>query len=367
MADSANSDQTLIRIAVFGITVSIMCTIMISALVVDTGSDYDYDEIQGYRSDLVQFSGESMLNQSPWVLKHVYTPWDPGMGTDGHVDSDHWLFGEDKTSEYSDVGKSADIHLDPDRKSTRTIGYTEGVTTQDVVTGTKSWYIESPVFKGQPLAISKLISVFSDPYERSTVSLNAWNYTGYRYVFDPTLPFTSGTAGDHTSTVDGSLSLVWYIYNQQQGLSGGLDIYGGEVLLGSYSTTDIIAAYDTASGYATTYDFDFEGTHLTLSIRFDQDRIEEGATLWEAWNDGDWSMAISSLSAGNFFDITNSSAFTVTAGSMIDTFIKIFTFDVPSIDNPWMDLIMWLIVALPMMVALLCITLRLVNGFRVIG
>lgn len=51
---------------------------------------------------------------------------------------------------------------------------------------------------------------------------------------------------------------------------------------------------------------------------------------------------------------------------MIKTFIQILTFSTPSIDNPWMDMVLWLIVGLPMMLALLCVTLRLINGFRVI-
>ena len=36
------------------------------------------------------------------------------------------------------------------------------------------------------------------------INTHSWNYTGYRYVFDPTLPFANeGEEG--TSTVDGSL------------------------------------------------------------------------------------------------------------------------------------------------------------------
>lgn len=365
--DNASGDQILIRIAVFGITVSILCTILISALVVDaTSGDYSYDEVSEYRADLVDFSGETMLNQSPWVLTHVYTPWDPSTDPASHTDADGWLYGEDV--EYDYTGKAADIRLDSGQKSSVALTYTEDVSTYRVVSGTKWWYYEGHrnIFESAASWISDVVSNFSDPYEYENRTASQWNYTGYRYVFDPTLPFTSGSASDHVSTVDGALSLVWYTYNGQEGLSGGLDIYGGEVLLASYSATDIVADYDSTSGYATTYDFNFQGTHLTLSVRFDQDVIEAGTTLMQAWTEGDWSMAISSLSAGNFFDIDNSNAFSVTAGSMIDTFIQIFTFDVPSIDNPWMDLIMWLIVALPMMVALLCITLRLVNGFRVI-
>ena len=73
-------------------------------------------------------------------------------------------------------------------------------------------------------------------------------------------------------------------------------------------------------------------------------------------------MAIASASAGNFFDVENSNAFSVTAGSAFDTFIKIYTFDYPEFENGWVNFIMWLLVGLPMTMGLLFITLRLVGG-----
>lgn len=365
-------DGLLVKIAVWGIAISMIATVMISVLVVSDGSDYSNDEINAYRDDLIRFSGESMLNQSPWVLSHVYTPWDPSTSAADHVDPDGWLYGSEITDYAiggeSQLKKSADIRLDPGQKSSVPLTYTSDAAEFTVKSGTKWWYYQG-IF-GSTALISDIVAQFKDPYEYATISADNWNYTGYRYVFDPTLPFTAANtdeSGDvKTSTRDGALSLVWYNYGGQEGLSGGLDVYGGNVLLASYSASDIIAGYQSASGYATTYDFDFQGTILTLSIRFDQNVIESGTTLMQAWTAGDWSMAISSASAGNFFDIDDSNAFSVTAGGMISTFIQIFTFSLPSISNAWMDLILWLIVGLPMTIAMLCITLRLVNGFRVI-
>ena len=75
-------------------------------------------------------------------------------------------------------------------------------------------------------------------------------------------------------------------------------------------------------------------------------------------------MAVSSVSAGNFFDITGSTSFASTAGGMIETFSKIFTFNFRT-GNGIIDLVLWIMVSLPMMMAMLCIALKLVNGFRV--
>ena len=367
-ADS--SDATLMKVAIFGITVSLICTVMISVMIAGEGGDYDYDAIQGYRNELVEFSGESMLNQTPWVLKHVYTPWNESVDPTDHTTEDGWLWG-DEIKDYPGLDSSAQIRLDPTQKSTVLLGYTEDRIQYTQVDGYHFWSSKNggvwqylnyvvPVEKMMNWAgVSSEITSFHSP--------NNWNFTGYRYVFDPTLPFSATNPGGTTiGTRDGSLSLVWYSFGGQEGLSGGLDVYGGDILLASYSATDIIGDYRTESGYATVYDFDFQGTHLNLSIRFDADVIEGGKSLMQAWTEGNWSMAISSLSAGNFFDIEGSTSFTATAGNMIHTFIQIYTFNTPSIDNPWMDVLLWLIVGLPMTMAMALITLRLINGFRVL-
>lgn len=362
MADDGG-DKLLVKIAVFGIAMSFMATLMVSVVFVEGNGDYDYDEIQSYRDELISFTGESMLNSTPWVLTAVYTPWVSTDGTDGHIDPDGWLYGQSIT-DYSYIGKSADIRLDPDQKSAVPITQAESSLTYKYETGYKWW---ASNFDGDGLSIGGKIAqkLGFNVTETETETANIWNYTGYRYYFDPTLPFNDQSGGG-TSTRDGALSLVWYSYNGQEGLSGGLDVYGGNVLLASYSAADIIADYNSSSGYATSYEFNFEGTILNLSIRFDAETINVGVPLMQAWTQGDWSMAISSVSAGNFFDIDSSTSFTTSAGSMIKTFIKIYTFDMPEMGNSVANYILWMLVGLPMTMAILCITLRLVNGFRVI-
>lgn len=356
---SYGDDATLMKIAVFGLAMSIICTLGIQIMFVETG-DYDYDEIQAYKNELISFSGDTMINNSPWVLVSVYTPWQPGFPS-SNID-DGWLYGQ--SIEYADIGKAADIKMDPNQKSSVPITYTREAASFQQQSGTE-WWADIPVINwiGSSLGF--------DPYTYTTVVANNWNYTGYRYVLDPTLPFAEDP--DTASPRDGSLSLVWYSFNGQEGLSGGLDIYGGRsgasgdvIRLASYSATDIITAYNEYSSYATVYDFDFEGTHLNLSIRFDPAIIDSGIPLMQAWTEGNWSFAISSISAGNFLDIENSTSYTDTMGSMLDTFIKIYTFNLPNFGNEWAAMILWLMVGLPMTIALLCVTMRLMNAIKIL-
>ena len=48
-------------------------------------------------------------------------------------------------------------------------------------------------------------------------------------------------------------------------------------------------------------------------------------------------------------------------GGMLNTFVKIYSFDMPEFNNPWASMMLWLMVGLPMTIAMLCVTLRLVK------
>lgn len=382
---AGGDDNTLIKVAVFGVAFSMLVTIMLTFFAAGT-SDYDYDVIKGYQSDLAEFAGDSMLNDTPWILTHVYTPFEPDNTRPedygDHVDEAGWLYGDDITN-YPGIGTSAGtdkrgIRLDKGNVSNQMLSIGEQ-TDWSYVSG-KAWYAGGNPY-GIKLNTSStgwgffegLKTGFGIGYGGSgdiytSGSANNWNYSGYRYVFDPTLPFSS-----EGSSKDGMLSIVWYKTDTDTGISGGLDIYDShlhkygtaadDVKLGSISASKIIQDYTSGAGYTSTYNFDFEGTTLHLSLRFDPDVLSKYPSLRAAWDDGAWSIAISTVSAGNFFDVQNSTAFVDTAGSMIDTFIQIYTFEYPKFENdPFLNIVMWLMVGLPMTMAMLLVTMRLVGG-----
>lgn len=375
MADGSG-ERTLIKVAIFCIAMSVVSTCVVTLFVQGT-SDYDYDTINAYRSQLTEFSGGQLINDNPWVLNGVYTPFTPGTIPDSeipnHIENDNgqsigWLYGR-KITNYPYLGEATGIKLDPKQKSNQllTVGNPYDY---EYRTGASWWngnndlgvtLLNADVVRW--LSRTTGIGDIDDDYGYETVSgsANNWNYTGYRYVFDPVLPFSS-----QASARDGRLSLVWYQIPTDTGLSGALEIYGGkdqsQIRLGRISSAEIITAFRSTAGYSQVFDFNFEGTHLNLTIQFDPTVYNSFSSLQDAWDAGSWSMAISTASAGNFFDIDNSNAFNVTTGSMLDTFISIYTFDYPHFENSWVEFIMWILVGLPMTLGLLFITMRLVGG-----
>lgn len=375
-------DNQLMKVAVFCIAFSIFSTCIASMYILGSG-DYDYDTISAYKSDLVDFSGGQLVNDTPWVLTSVFTPFTPGTvpdeEIDQHIEYDRgrttgWLYGE-KITDYPGIGEAVDIKLDPNQKSNQllTVG---NPYSWKFETG-REWWAGDNQYGIDLSEAGKFAIAFWDYFTTGAAdatdtsgygivynsgTANNWAYTGYRYVFDPTLPFSG-----QGSVSDGRLSLVWYDIVTESGLSGALEIYSDsnheQILLGRISATDILSAFQTTTGYASVFDFKFEGTTLNLVIRFSPTVYNNYSSLKEAWDAGAWSLAISSPSAGNFFDVENSNAFSITAGSAFDTFIDIFTFKTPTfINDPWAAVLLWLICGLPMTLGLLCVTMRLVGG-----
>lgn len=377
MAGDSNAESTLIKIAIFCIAMSVMSTCLVAMYIQGTG-DYDYDTINAYRSELTDFTGGQLVNDNPWVLNGVYTAFTPGVIPDSeipdHIERDGnrttgWLYGE-KITDYPYLGQVADIKLDPNKKSNQLL--TVGNPVDYSFQNGRSWWnggnewgitiLDADLVRNYAtkFAWDGITEDYGYEYEYGTV--DNWVYSGFRYTFDPVLPFQDSQA----SSKDGRLSLVWYEIPNDTGLSGALEIYAGkdheQVKLGRISANDIINTFRSTEGYVQVFDFNFEGTHLNLTIRFDPTVYNNYSTLQDAWDNGSWAMAISSASAGNFFDIDNSNAFNVTAGSVFDTFIQIYTFDYPHFENSWVEFVMWLLVGLPMTLGLLFITMRLIGG-----
>ena len=351
LTSSNGGGENFTGLAVMCATYTIIITLLLSILLpASAAAEYSFEQVYAERQELSEYTGGSITSSTPWTLEAVYTPW--VVGEDYNVSDSGWLYGS-KVEPYTLDGTTYTgetiIRLDPTQKSSVPLNNTVERATFTVT--------DDYGFFGNIGAW--LVSIFTlgsidlvSPYDK-TVSYPVWNFTGFRYEFQPMLPFQSGS-----SSVDGELSIVWYSLpgSGAEGIDGGLVIYGRDnVLLASYSSVDIIADYNMASGYSTKYTLDFEGTPVDLNIRFDPEVTSGIMSAEQAWTEGKWTLAVSTASAGNFIDLANSSSYTTSLGNMIDTFIDIFTFKMPT-TNPYYSAVLWLLVGLPaeMSILLFC-------------
>lgn len=349
-SSDGSSDGLFFRVAIFATVLSITVTALFSIILPGVTTEYSYEDFMTERDSVMSFTGDNMINSNPWKLVQVTTPYT--IGADYNVDDSGFLYGS--SVDYADIGSSV-FRMDNSQRSGTTLNQSNETVT---VTETEvKWQYRNNITKWAAIPGAVVLSnITGRPVEFFTTTTNevdypTWQHTGYRYVLQPMLPFKDNTS----SSVDGSLSLVWYKSpNGSQGISGGLVIYGHDrTIISNYSATDIISDYNTSSGYSTKYNFTFDGIPLSLNIRFDPEVINGAASLEEAWDNGAWSIAITSVSAGNFLDLQDSSSFTTSLGSIVNTFINIYKFDIPNVNNPLYNVLLWLFCVFPAELALM--------------
>lgn len=349
-SSDGSSDGLFFRVAIFATVLSITVTALFSIILPGVTTEYTYEDFMNERDSVMSFTGDNMINSNPWKLVQVTTPYT--IGTDYNVDDSGFLYGS--SVDYAGIGSSV-FRMDNTQRSGTTLNQSNETVT---VTETEvKWQYRNNITKWAAIPGAVVLSnITGRPVEFFTTTTNevdypTWQHTGYRYVLKPMLPFKDNTS----SSVDGSLSLVWYKSpNGSQGISGGLVIYGHDrTIISNYSATDIISDYNTSSGYSTKYNFTFDGIPLNLNIRFDPEVINGSASLEEAWDNGAWSIAITSVSAGNFLDLQDSSSFTTSLGSIVNTFINIYKFDIPNVNNPLYNVLLWLFCVFPAELALM--------------
>ena len=376
LSGGGGDDRLQVGMAVFAIVISMVVSLMVPIVApaydVDTG--YSFEDIYLQKASLQAYTGESMTNMTPWALTGVYTPWSPGDPV--NIDSDTgWAYGESvnysRTGSLGNtaIGSTSPIYLDPEQKSSKRL-------TQETVTvpvkkvewwasnlngdlSLLGWYVN---------AYSYLLGWGQPAYRTDQVDVNSWDYTGYRYEFDPLLKidYDDPDAPNYSkiSQSDAKLSLIWYQDSSGQGISSGLILYRNtsEALISHLSIQDILKDYNTVSGYTTKYQLDYNGVYVYLNIRFDPEVLQSGTDLTKAFNDGRWSLAVTAKSMDNFMDISSSNSLSNSAANILDTYINIFTLSLPNVPFYW-SVVLWLITILPMEITVLMFLSR----FGVVG
>lgn len=363
-------DRLQIQLAVWGVVISIVVSAILPIVLPSSNAaGYDLDDIYSERASLELYTGESMISQAPFMLQHVYLPY--VFGEEYHFTEEGWLYGSELLNEDGEpyyayggdeygIGKTT-IRLDPAYKSTVPLYESQTYYTTFV----KESYFD---FMGggfwQGLVEGALTFVgalhndnITDAIYRDAPSKDAyptWNYTGYRYELDPMLRINTENGTSTKAVDDAKLSIVWYDLDGQEGISGGLVLYNSKTnaILASYTAAEIVAAYNPMSQNASHFKLNFDGTIVNMWIKFDPDVIVNNLDLSQSFSLGKWTVAFTSASADTYLDLQNSNSFSASLGSMLDTYIDIFTMDLPDIGTEG-NLVLWVLCIMPMGLAMI--------------
>ena len=203
-------------------------------------------------------------------------------------------------------------------------------------------------------------SVFFTPGGKTTTSDGYYyEYTGYRYAFQPLRPYTAQIGGSNTEIVpkSTSLSLIWYQYSTLSGIAGQLTISGSDTGLSYLNADDIIKKFN-ASTYSSIFDMTFNNISMHLTIRLDPAWLTSGYSPAQCFNEGYWSVIVSSDAVAT--SKLNDASYDFNPNNIFDTMIKLFTFRIAddyNIDG-WMGTLASLLITMPLYACLLAIAVE---------
>lgn len=352
-------DSLQVGIAVFCVVVSLIITAMVPAIIPEY--DADGDLLEDARTKMENYTGESMISSSPWQLTSVRTPYTANEQTN-YISDYGWVYGSINDTSYVYDGveymNKEVIRMDPSKKSYTTLTQSEQ---EQYGWGEEAYWIFSENFIGDAIywAVGGLGSFTGlwdiDRYEDKIVSGQAFNFTGQMYHFDPTYRIsTEGSSATNLNSDMASLNIIWYDTGGDSGLSSGLVLQSdkSKAIIANYSSVDIVNSLNSDSNYATKYLLNFDGIQVYMYIMFDKEVITSQYSLTDAWNLGYWTVAFSSPSADGLMDVFNSNNLSSSIGNLLDTYLSIFTFDMPNCPAQW-NIVLWIVCVLPLEIAVM--------------
>lgn len=297
--------------------------------------------------------GQGSNTEMPWTLTGIYTPY---TGGSYNYTRDGWLYGSLITnyspSQYNITSEYQEQHPE---YPTVTYGSRYRVLYQEEKDGSNVYRygLTSQQYGGQTISSLGLLNDITqdgmkdgDLYTYVTMDVNKqsdifftsslkrtsnqyfyYEYTGYRYSFQPLSDYyIRGTDGSaiRTSAVNTSLSLIWYNFVGNSGISGQLVLTGSDSGVDYITSNEIVSAFNSVNNTAK-FSMNFNGCDMNVYIRINPYYTSQGWSIEDCYNYGWWSIMVSSVT-------TDMSAYTtpsnpINLSQIWDTLMDLFMFD----------------------------------------
>lgn len=362
------------KFLIFSLAIMLLLPMFLMVYAPTAYSGASEDEVlQGYERMTGQAADTKV---SVWPLTGIYTPF-----TGGFVDEDSgqtitygytedgWLYGTSVSSytptQYRSTSQQYTVYKADDgvfRYWTDSADYNK-----DYETGHQGRVIEDSevTYAGDLYTeVSFDINQMSDIFfvESSRVEDAdghfKYDYSGYRYVFQPISSYTGQDADGNKVPIIAtttSLSLVWYQYLSQSGITGQLVLSGSNGGIAYLNAAQILTQYNGSTNTAP-FDMVFNGVTMTVYIKIDPMATASGMTVEQAYNAGLWSIMVTSLSV-------DASAYTGTDAAnnpmqLFETMIDLLTFNMGDYNiSSWLATICSIFFVAPLYIGLISLCL----------
>lgn len=341
---------------IFGLMVLLLMPTMISIFMpvaTDTGlTTYTSEEtLDDVLSAYNNFTNNSTTKEQPWALTGIYTPY---LGGTYHYTSDGWLYGTrithyspsqylQRDGAYTVVqgmdGKENYAQRDPNNSESGNFDYTGVLYTYSVPDGDEllNGHKNGDVYTEVTMDVNQKSDIFfTDQTKKTQGNAFYYEYSGYRYCWQPLQDgYTQYTGDDNETHVtklnanSSSLSLIWYSFVGQSGISGQLILSGSDRGVAYLTAQDIIKAFNPTINTAR-FEMQFNGIPMIIYIRIDPSETIKGTSIEECYNKGYWSIMVASLSTNP--EDYYSASYSLSPDKIWDTAVSLLSFDLDEYD-----------------------------------
>lgn len=310
------------KMIVFCLSIAFLMPFLMSIFVPAHAIDVDEDELfSGY----YQMTGQDAPSKtSIWVLTGIYNPVQEG--SPYLVTEDGWMASsEEKTyrpSQYQGTPEEYTVAKGTDGL----FRYSGNSADYDASKGTG--HADGELYTMVNFDMDHKSNIFFTESNRTSVGENFYyNYTGWRMAFQPISNYT--TLNDNGERIPivattTSLSLVFYQWYTQTGISGQIILSGSDGGVGFINGANVVSAFNSANKTATFPMVFNGGIEMDIIIRLDPYYLDR-MTVQECYDNGFWSIMVTSQSADA--DAYTGTDYSMNPSKVLETALDLFTFD----------------------------------------
>ena len=356
MLGSSTDNNFTFGIVVLAVAIVFLMPTFISVFVEKVDDDSAPENLDNVLDGYRKFTGTYPTNEEVWALTGIYLP--VGLGLDGNGDivssqnyaytPDHWIYGA-RVGTYTPTQFTG--------SSNYTVAYNDGFYyyTGDTLDG----HSTGELYTSVAMDSSQKSDIFFTPSGKRVSGENwYYEYNGFRYSFQALSDyFYKNSNGDimKATASSTSLSMIWYDYYGNQGLSGQLTLSGSDSGIAYLTASDIVSAFNSANNMAK-FRMTFNGNDMNVYIKIKNEYTSAGYSVAECFDLGYWEIMVTSVSTNVNTYISTDYAMNIY--NIWDTFVDLFTFNMDEYDlSPEMQLLASVTLSVVLYAALLSLGL----------
>lgn len=310
------------KMITFCLVIAFLMPLMMSILVPTQAIDVDRDELfDGYYNMTGQ---EAPTKTAIWTLTGIYTPVIEGQPYG--VSEDGWMYNSVistyRPSQYQGTPEDYTVTRDDNNV------YRYSADSSDYNATTGTGHKQGELYTMVNFDMDHKSNIFFTESNKTVMGDNYYfNYSGYRFSFQPISSYNAyDQNGDKVPVIatTSSLSLVFYQWYSQTGVSGQLIVSHSSGGTGYISGSNIVSAFNSANNSATIPMVFNNGVQMDLIFRMDPYYLST-MTVQECYDNGFWSIMVTSQSADA--DAYTGTDYSLNPTKVLETAIALFTFD----------------------------------------